>query len=199
MSEAALIVGLGNPGPEYERTRHNVGYRVLDLLCARLGVRLKPLKGVRAFSAEARDGGRRVILGRPTTYMNESGEAVGPLCRYYKVEVEDLVVVHDEIDLPVGALRVKRGGGDAGHNGLRSITRLLGPEYLRVRVGVGRPPGTKAGADHVLARFSKAEEREIGIVLEEAADGALLLLHDEVERVQNQVHAPRGDPDEQES
>lgn len=197
MSDAALIVGLGNPGPEYERTRHNVGFRVVEGLCARYGAKLKPLKGVRAFSAEARDGDLRLILAEPTTYMNESGQGVGPLARYYKVEPENLVVVHDDIDLRVGMIRVKRGGGDGGHNGLRSITGTLGPDYLRVRVGVGRPPGARQAADHVLDRFSKAEEEEIAVIVEEAADAAVMLLREGLEPTQNVYH-PRK-PDQEDS
>jgi PTH1 family peptidyl-tRNA hydrolase len=189
--DASLIVGLGNPGPGYERTRHNVGHRVIAVLCERLGARLRPLKGVRALSAESRDGDLRVVLAQPTTYMNESGEAVGPLARYYKIGLEQLVVVHDEIDLALGQLRVKRGGGDAGHNGLRSITRTLGPDYARVRIGVGRPPGAKQAADHVLDRFSKAEEKEIAVLVEEAADAVLMLAHEGLEQAQNLYHGPR--------
>lgn len=195
MPDPALVVGLGNPGPEYERTRHNVGSRALDVLCARAGARLRSLKGVRALAAETRDGDLRLVLARPTTYMNESGEAVAPLCRYFKIGVEQLVVLHDEIDLPLGELRVKRGGGDAGHNGLRSITRALGPDYLRVRIGIGRPPGAKQAADHVLDRFSKQEEQEVAVALEEAADAALMLLRDGVEPTQNHYHGPRDPQD----
>jgi len=197
VSDAALIVGLGNPGPEYERTRHNIGFRVVEQLCARYGARLKPLKGVRAFSADARDGELRLVLAEPTTYMNESGQAVGPLARYYKIDPEHTVVVHDDIDLRLGMIRVKRGGGDGGHNGLRSITGTIGPDYLRVRVGIGRPPGVKAAADYVLDRFSKAEETEVGVVVEEAADAALMLLREGVELAQNVYHPqkPENPPD----
>ena len=186
----ALIVGLGNPGAEYERTRHNVGFRVVDVIAARLDARLKPLKGIRAIGAEARDGETRVILAQPTTYMNVSGEAVRELIRYYKVAIEDVVIVHDEVDLPFGALRVKRGGGEAGHNGLRSITRALGtPEYARVRVGVGRPQGGKKTVDHVLGGFSKREEDELGVLLEESADATLAIVREGVEPVQGRLHA----------
>lgn len=191
-SGAALIVGLGNPGSGYVRTRHNVGFRVIDVLCARLGARLRPLKGVRGLSAETRDGDVRVILGEPTTYMNESGEAIGAFCRYYKVTASDLVVVHDELDLPFGVLRVKRGGGDAGHNGLKHITRALGTaEYARVRLGIGKPEGRRSGADYVLDDFTKKEEETVAVMLEEAADAALAIVHEGLDAVQNRVHAPK--------
>src|SRR6266566_9246259 len=132
MPGPALVVGLGNPGPEYERTRHNLGFRVIEVRADRLGARLKPAKGMRALLAEARDGDRRIILAKPTTFMNASGQAVSELARYYKVEPQDIVVVHDELDLPTGHVRVKRGGGDAGHNGLKDITKALGtPDYAR--------------------------------------------------------------------
>jgi PTH1 family peptidyl-tRNA hydrolase len=181
-----LIVGLGNPGPEYERTRHNIGAVVLDILCERLGERLRPLKGVRAMTAEARDGDVRLILARPTTYMNESGEAVAPLARYHKVEPTDIVVVHDDLDLPLGAIRVKRGGGNAGHNGLKSVSRALKtPEYVRVRVGVGRPPGSQQGADYVLRPFGKREEEDAAIAAQRASDAALAIARDGLEAAQS--------------
>jgi PTH1 family peptidyl-tRNA hydrolase len=190
-SGAALVVGLGNPGSEYERTRHNLGFRVVDELCARLDAKLRPVKGVRGLAAEARDGERRVILAEPTTYMNLSGEAIGAFARYYKVDVEDIVVVHDDLDLPLGTLRVKRGGGDGGHNGLKHVTRALGtPDYARVRAGIGRPSGRKSPADYVLEAFTKKEEEIVGVEIKEAADAALAIVRDGVEAVQNRVNGP---------
>jgi PTH1 family peptidyl-tRNA hydrolase len=186
----ALVVGLGNPGPEYARTRHNLGYRVVDVLAERLGARLKPVKGMRALAAEARDGDRRIILAQPTTYMNESGEAVRELARYYKVDVDDIVIVHDELDLPVAQMKVKRGGGDAGHNGLKHITKALGSrEYARVRIGIGKPPGRKQGVDHVLQGFSKKEAEIVDVAIEQAADAALTVVHDGVDAAQQRFHA----------
>lgn len=183
----ALIVGLGNPGPEYARTRHNVGFRVIELLADRLGAKLKPVKGIRALAAEARDGDRRVVLAEPTTYMNLSGDAVAPLARYHKAGLADVVVVHDEMDLPLGAIRVKRGGGDAGHNGLRSLTRSLGSkEYVRVRIGIGRPRST--GVDHVLDSFSKKEEEEIAVAVQEAADAVQVIVGEGLEAAQRRWH-----------
>jgi len=188
----ALIVGLGNPGPEYERTRHNVGFRVVDVLCERLGARLKPAKGIRALAAEGRDGDRRVVLAEPTTFMNFSGEAVAPLARYHKAELDDIVVVHDDMDLPFGAIRVKRGGGDAGHNGLKSLTKSLGSrEYARVRIGIGRPRSD--AIEHVLDAFSKAEEAEVAVLVQEAADAVQLIVARGLEAAQRRWHAgPEG-------
>ena len=190
MPGPALVVGLGNPGPEYERTRHNLGFRVIDVLADRLGARLKPVRGMRARAAEARDGDRRIILAQPTTYMNESGGAVSELARYYKVDPHDIVIVHDELDLPVAQLKVKRGGGDAGHNGLKDITKALGtPDYARVRIGIGKPPGRKQGVDHVLQGFSKKEQPDVDVAVEQAADAALTVVNAGVEAAQQQFHA----------
>lgn len=183
-----LIAGLGNPGPEYERTRHNIGFRVADLLAERLGARFKRGRAS-AMVAEARDGQVRVVLAKPTTYMNLSGNAIAPLAKYFKVPVERVIVVHDEIDLPFGTLRVKVGGGTAGHNGLRSIVSSLGtPEFARVRLGVGRPAGRTEAADHVLDAFSKAEEKEAPILVAEAADAVQEMLRDGIDRTQNRIN-----------
>jgi len=191
----ALVVGLGNPGPEYEQTRHNLGFRVVDVLADRLDARLKPAKGMRALVAEARDGERRVILAKPTTFMNASGQAVSELARYYKVDPNDVVVVHDELDLPVAQIKVKRGGGDAGHNGLKDITKALGgPDYARVRIGIGKPAGRKQGVDHVLAGFSKKEQELIDVAVEQAADAALTVVNTGVEAAQQQFHAGEEKP-----
>jgi PTH1 family peptidyl-tRNA hydrolase len=191
----ALVVGLGNPGPEYARTRHNLGYRVVETIADRLGVRLKPAKGMRALVAEARDGDTRVLLAEPTTFMNESGEAVRELARYYKIPPENIVIVHDELDLPTATIKVKRGGGDAGHNGLKHITKALGtPDYARVRIGIGKPPGRKKGVDHVLQGFSKKEEEAVGVAVEQAADAALLTVHEGVEAAQQRFHAAEDKP-----
>ena len=190
MSDAALVVGLGNPGPEYERTRHNVGFRVVDILADRLVARLKPVRGLPGLGATGRDGDRQLILAQPTTFMNLSGDAVREFARYYKVGREDIVVVHDELDLPFGQIRVKRGGGDAGHNGLKHITRALGsPDYARVRLGIGRPPGRMKGADYVLKPFAKAELDEVEVMLQEAADATLLVVRDGLEAAQQRYHA----------
>jgi PTH1 family peptidyl-tRNA hydrolase len=187
-----LVVGLGNPGPGYAGNRHNVGAMVLDELAARAGIRLSPGKGARAraVSGEGRLAGRRVVLARPLTYMNESGGPVRGLLDYHSLPPENLVVVHDELDLAFGAVRLKRGGGEGGHNGLRSISRTAGTkDYLRVRVGIGRPPGRQDPADFVLKDFSATERKELDLLLAEAVDATELLLERGLEAAQNLVHA----------
>jgi peptidyl-tRNA hydrolase, PTH1 family len=191
MSDVWLVVGLGNPGPGYASNRHNVGVMVLDELAARAGIRLSAGKGARsrALAGEGRLAGRRVVLARPLTYMNESGGPVRGLLDYHHLPVEDLVVVHDELDLPFGTVRLKRGGGEGGHNGLRSISRSTGTkDYLRVRVGIGRPPGRQDPADFVLKDFSAVERKELDLLIAEAADAAEALLVKGLEGAQNEVH-----------
>ena len=192
MSEGPfLVVGLGNPGPSYAGNRHNVGAMVLDVLAARAGVKLSPGKGKRARTliGEGRLAGRRVVLARPTTYMNESGGPVRGLLDYHSLPPENLIVLHDELDISFGAVRLKRGGGEGGHNGLRSITRSTGTkDYLRVRVGIGRPPGRQDPADFVLKDFSATERKELDLLVAEAADAAEELLAQGLEAAQNVVH-----------
>ena len=186
-----LVVGLGNPGPGYAGNRHNVGAVVLDELAARAGIRLSPGRGARAraLAGDGRLAGRRVVLARPLTYMNESGGPVRGLLDYHKLPVADLVVVHDELDLPFATVRLKRGGGEGGHNGLRSISRAVGSkDYLRVRVGIGRPPGRQDPADFVLKDFSPTERKELDLLVAEAADALEALLADGLQAAQNQVH-----------
>jgi len=186
-----LVVGLGNPGAEFAATRHNVGAEVVELLARRHGGRLKAGRE-RARTAEVRIDGHRVALAVPLTYMNDSGEAVRLLVRRFGVEPEALVVVHDELDLPPAALRLKDGGGLAGHNGLRSIKAHLHSEaFLRVRIGVGRPPGGKErGADHVLDRFGKRERAEVEVTIEQAADAVEAIATDGIQAAMNRFHAP---------
>ena len=186
-----LVIGLGNPGPSYAGNRHNVGAMVLDEIAARAGVRLSAGKGARsrAVSGEGRLAGRRVVLARPLTYMNESGGPVRGLLDYHSLPPENLVVVHDELDVSFGAVRLKRGGGEGGHNGLRSITRTAGTkDYLRVRIGIGRPPGRQDPADFVLKDFSAPERKELELLLTDAADATELLLERGLEAAQNVVH-----------
>src|SRR3954467_8799690 len=174
-----LVVGLGNPGPDYAGNRHNAGFMVLDVLAGTVGGRFKSPRAradvlagtvggrfkshrARADVLEGRLAGHRVVLAKPKSYMNESGGPVKALCDFYKIPLDRLVVVHDELDIPYGTLRLKRGGGDNGHNGLRSLTRSLGSrEYLRVRVGIGRPPGRQDPADFVLEDFRAAERKDL--------------------------------------
>ena len=180
-----LVVGLGNPGEEYARTRHNVGAEVVELLAQRHGAKLKKGKE-RAQVDEVRIAGKRVALAIPLTYMNDSGESVGLLARRYGVEPEQVVIVHDELDLPVAALKVKSGGGLAGHNGLRSIkSHLHSDEFQRVRIGVGKPVSKERGADHVLNRFGKRERTEIDVTIEQAADAVEMIAPDGVDVAMN--------------
>ncbi|MBB1244410.1 aminoacyl-tRNA hydrolase [Streptomyces durbertensis] len=183
-----IIAGLGNPGPEYAGNRHNVGFMVAELLASRMGGTFKTHKS-RAQVVEGRVGtpgvdSRRVVLAKPLSYMNLSGGPVSSLADFYKVPVERIVVVHDELDIPYGALRVKRGGGDNGHNGLKSLTKALGPDYFRVRFGVGRPPGRMPVADFVLKDFSSTERKELDYFVDRAADAVETLLTDGLERAQ---------------
>ena len=189
--EPFLVVGLGNPGPAYRGNRHNVGFMVLDLLADRVGGRFKAHKG-RADVVEARLGplpAPRVVLAKPKSYMNESGGPVASMRDFYKVAPEQLVVVHDELDLPYGTLRLKRGGGDNGHNGLRSITKSLGSrEYLRVRFGIGRPPGRMDPADYVLRDFSAAERKDLEFEVDRAADAVEALVREGLDAAQNRFN-----------
>lgn len=180
-----LVVGLGNPGAEYAHTRHNVGADVIEILARRHGTTLR--KGrERSLAAEFDLDGRRWALAVPMTYMNDSGEAVRLLVRRYGVDVDRLVVVHDELDLPVAALRIKAGGGLAGHNGLRSVKAHLHDDgFLRVRIGIGKPASQERGADHVLARFSKRERTEMDVTLERAADAVEAIVVDGVDAAMN--------------
>jgi peptidyl-tRNA hydrolase, PTH1 family len=194
--DAWLVVGLGNPGPTYARTRHNAGYLVADLLAARVsGGSPSPWRAHRSGRAQVVEGrlggmpgspGPRVVLGRGRSYMNESGGPVSTLLSFYKIPVERLVVVHDELDIPLGELRLKYGGGDNGHNGLKSLRRSLGTgDYYRVRFGVGRPPGRRPTVDHVLSDFSAAERRDLDAYVDRAADAVECLLADGLDRAQN--------------
>jgi PTH1 family peptidyl-tRNA hydrolase len=180
-----LVVGLGNPDDEYAGTRHNAGAMVVARLAERAGAKLKRSRN-RAQVAEIRDGDERVVLARPTSYVNESGGPVSLLARWYKTPLERIIVVHDEIDLAEGRLQVRRGGGTAGHNGVKDVVKALGsPDFLRVRIGVGRPPGRKDPADYVLEPVSKRQAEEFAVLLERAADAAMDLVHLPLERAQD--------------
>lgn len=196
-----LVVGLGNPGPQYAGNRHNVGQMVLDELARRAGASFSSKGGVlsrrpQAATAEVRLGtlpggapGPRAVLAKPSTYMNTSGGPVAALARYYDVPPERVVMVHDELDIPFGEIRLKIGGGEGGHNGLRDTTKALGTkEYLRVRVGVGRPPGRMDAADFVLRDFAKPEQKDLPWLLDAAADAVELLATEGLERAQLRFH-----------
>jgi PTH1 family peptidyl-tRNA hydrolase len=183
-----LVVGLGNPGPEYARSRHNVGFLVADRLAHALGAEFS----VRKFAselAEARAGHEKVWIMKPQTYMNRSGEAVGPALRFWKLGPDDLLVVHDEIELEPFRIQLKVGGGDSGHNGVRSVNAHVGTrEYPRVRVGVGRPPAAVDPADWVLGNFKKAEDAEVSESVERAAEAARLCVELGASKAMNQVN-----------
>ncbi|GAA0409487.1 aminoacyl-tRNA hydrolase [Streptomyces luteireticuli] len=184
-----LIVGLGNPGPEYAGNRHNVGFMVADLLAERIGAKFKAHKAGRAQVVEGRLGApgpssRRVVIAKPMSFMNLSGGPTTALRDFYKVPVERIVAVHDELDIDYGQLRLKLGGGDNGHNGLKSITKALGADYCRVRFGIGRPPGRMQVADFVLKDFSSAERKELAYEVDRAADAVECLIVDGLERAQ---------------
>ncbi|MEV0679912.1 aminoacyl-tRNA hydrolase [Actinosynnema sp. NPDC050436] len=186
--DVSLVVGLGNPGPRYEGNRHNAGFLVLDVLAERIGGRFKAHRGG-AEVLEGRLAGRRVVLAKPRGYMNTSGGPVAGTAKFYKVEPANVVVVHDELDLPFATVRLKLGGGDNGHNGLRSITKSLGTkDYHRVRFGVDRPPGRMDPADYVLRDFSPTERKELAFELDRAADAVEALLELGLEAAQNKFH-----------
>ncbi|MBX6385774.1 MAG: aminoacyl-tRNA hydrolase [Microbispora sp.] len=193
MSDASaqrwLVVGLGNPGPEYAGNRHNAGFMVLDELAARVGGRFKVHRS-RAEVVEGRLAALPVVLAKPLSFMNLSGGPVKALADFYKVTPDHIIVVHDELDIPYGALRAKSGGGDNGHNGLKSITKSLGTrDYLRIRFGIGRPPGRMDPATFVLRDFATAERKDLPFLVDRAADMVESLMTAGLEATQNRFHA----------
>jgi len=183
-----LVVGLGNPGAEFAGTKHNVGADVVELLAQRHGARLRKSKE-RALVGEVRVGDKRLALAVPTTYMNDSGQAVAPLARRFGVAPDHIVIVHDELDLEPAVLRVKVGGGLAGHNGLRSIKQHLHDDgFVRVRIGVGKPRTKEQGADHVLSKFGKRAREEMAVTIQEAADAVEMILSDGVDAAMNRYN-----------
>jgi PTH1 family peptidyl-tRNA hydrolase len=190
-----LVVGLGNPGPSYAGHRHNVGYLVTDELATRLGARFRSHKTGRAEVVEGRlggpgDPGPRLVLARPRCYMNESGGPVKALATFYKVPPERIIAIHDELDIGFGTLRVKLGGGDNGHNGLRSMRSSLGTgDFYRVRAGIGRPPGRQDVADFVLSNYAKTELRELPFQVDAAADAVESLITDGLEKTQQRFNS----------
>ena len=190
MAEPLLVVGLGNPGENYARTRHNVGFMVADVLAARLGSKFKTHKRSGAEIVTGRLAGHAVVLAKPRCYMNESGRQVGPLAKFYSVPPADIIVIHDELDIDFGRIRLKLDGGEGGHNGLRSLAAALGTkDFQRVRIGNGRPPGRKDPAAFVLETFSATERAEVPTICEQAADATELLIELGLEPAQNRVHA----------
>ncbi len=192
MEETWLVVGLGNPGDSYRKTRHNVGFGVVDELASRHAVSLKT-KRFRAVLGKGRIGSAPVLLAKPQTYMNRSGDSVGPMAGWHRISTERILVVHDDLDLPVGRLKLKAGGGHGGHNGLRDLKRGLGNgEFLRVRVGIGRPHGPDDAHDHVLTSFRPDEHETVSTMIERAADAAEDILADGIRAAMN-VHNTRGE------
>ena len=189
-----LVAGLGNPGPSYERTRHNAGAMVAALLADRHGARFRKTRFVPAETAEFtdRETGERVVLARSLRFMNESGPSYASLAKKAGADPEHVIAVHDEIDLPFGALHLKQGGGTAGHNGLRSLEGALrSADFNRVRVGVGRPPGRQDPADFVLKNFSERERPEVEVLLEEAADAVMAIIENGVSSAQDRFNRRR--------
>jgi PTH1 family peptidyl-tRNA hydrolase len=187
-----LIVGLGNPGPEYARHRHNIGFMVADLIAQRAGLRFSRHRRVAGDVAEGRlrVGGPRIVLIKPLTFMNLSGGPVAGLAQFYKVPVAQVIAVHDELDVPYEELRLKQGGGEGGHNGLRSMSTSLGSkDYVRVRFGIGRPPGRQNPADFVLSDFTTVERKELDFFIDRAADAVEMVIERGLEPAQNQYHA----------
>jgi PTH1 family peptidyl-tRNA hydrolase len=187
----ALVVGLGNPGPDYAATRHNIGHMVVDELARRGGATLSSSRKTHAQSATVRLGGlsEAVAIAVPLSYMNLSGGPVAALAKYHSVEPHDVVVIHDDLDLPFGTVKLKRGGGSGGHNGLKDTTKALGtPDYLRVRCGIGRPPGQMDAAAYVLRPFGTVERKELPFLIDTAADAVEALLIDGLDAAQQRFH-----------
>jgi PTH1 family peptidyl-tRNA hydrolase len=191
VDESWLVVGLGNPGKEYARNRHNVGFLVADLLAGRMGAKFGRHRRAVAEVAEGRlgYGGPKVVLAKPLTYMNLSGGPAAALAQFYKVPLGQIIAVHDELDIGYGQVRAKLGGGEGGHNGLRSMSKSLGgKEYARVRFGIGRPPGRQDPADYVLSDFSAAERKELEFLVDRAADVVEAIITDGIEAAQNRYN-----------
>lgn len=193
MAETWLVVGLGNPGPRYELTRHNVGQLVVDELAHRRGEAFKAHKAnARVAETWLRPGGPKIVLAKPNSFMNVSGGPVAGLARFYGVDADRVVVVHDELDIPFDTVKLKIGGGHGGHNGVRDVAKALGtPEFPRVRVGIGRPAGRQDPADWVLDPFGGAERTTLPILLSDAADAVEQLIGEGLLAAQQKHHAPR--------
>jgi PTH1 family peptidyl-tRNA hydrolase len=186
---AWLVAGLGNPDDRYARTRHNLGRMIVEELAREEGERFRKVRFLPVESAEIRVEEERVILARSTRYMNESGPSYASLAKKQGIEPAHVVAVHDELDIPAGTIRIKRGGGNSGHNGLRSLDQALRtPEYLRVRVGIGRPPGAKDPSDFVLQPVPAREETDLALLVSHSADAVRALVEDGLERTQDRFN-----------
>lgn len=191
MDVAALIVGLGNPGEQYAHTRHNVGAMVVEELARRHGATLARQRRTHARTAAVRVGQASAAVAVPLSYMNLSGGPAASLVKYHRLVPAQVAVIHDDLDLPFGTLKLKLGGGSGGHNGLKDITKALGtPDYMRVRVGIGRPPGSMDAAGYVLRPFSGAEKKDLPMVIADAADAAEMLVSDGLTATQQKFHSP---------
>lgn len=193
MSDTWIVVGLGNPGPRYETTRHNVGQMVIDELARRRGERFKAHKaGARVVETWLRPGGAKIVLAKLNSFMNVSGGPVSSLAKFYGVDPEHIIVIHDELDIPFDTLKLKVGGGHGGHNGVRDIAKALDtPEFPRIRVGIGRPLGRQDAADWVLDPFSATDRKTLPNLLADSADAAELLIDEGLLAAQQRWHAPR--------
>lgn len=186
----AIVVGLGNPGPDYAATRHNIGHMVVEELAHRGGTRLSTNRKVNAQSATVRLGATPAVIAVPRSYMNLSGGPVAALAKYHSVEPTNVIVIHDDLDLPMGAVKLKRGGGTGGHNGLKDISKALDtPDYIRVRCGIDRPPGRMDPAAYVLKPFNSSQRDEVALMIATAADAVEAVLSDGLEAAQQQFHA----------
>ncbi len=186
-----LAIGLGNPGDRYRATRHNVGHMVVDELAGRMGESFRRHARANAVVVEGRPvpGGPKLVLAKSSGYMNTSGGPVSQLANYYSVPNDQIIVIHDELDLPFDTVKLKRGGGHGGHNGLRDISAAIDPDYLRVRVGIGRPPGRQDPADYVLRPFGSTERDNLGVLIQDAADAVGLIVERGLVDAQQVVHS----------
>ncbi|HWT33094.1 MAG TPA: aminoacyl-tRNA hydrolase [Microbacterium sp.] len=194
MADTWLVIGLGNPGPRYELTRHNVGQLVVDELAARRGESFRAHKAnARVVETCLRPGGPKIVLAKPNTFMNVSGGPAAGLAGFYGIPPERVVVVHDELDIPFDTVKLKIGGGHGGHNGVRDVAKALGtPDFPRVRVGIGRPPGRQDAADWVLDPFSAADRKTLPILVSDGADAVEQLIDEGLLAAQQKHHAPSG-------
>lgn len=180
-----LLVGLGNPGAKYKNNRHNIGFMVIDEVASRIGEKFSRVQS-QALVIKSSYAGQHVILAKPSTFMNNSGQAVAALSKFYKIPLENTLVIYDEVDLPLDSLRIRGDGGSAGHKGMRSIIQQLGTkEFPRLRIGIGRPPGKKSTPKHVLQDFSKIEMKILPIVISRATDAAVAFMVDGIEMAMN--------------
>lgn len=193
MAQSWLVVGLGNPGPRYETTRHNIGQLVVDELAARRGERFTAHKAnARVAETWLRPGAAKLVLAKPNSFMNVSGGPVSSLAKYYGIDAERVIVVHDELDIPFDTVKLKNGGGHGGHNGVRDVVKALGTaDFPRVRVGIGRPPGRQDPADWVLDPFGATERTTLPILVGDAADAVEQLIDEGLLAAQQRFHAPR--------